>query len=340
MRVRASLAVAVTVGAALVLAACSSSRHDTATAATTVIPATATSGGEPPSTAVAVTTRRSGPATGPAGGPVPAAFGANSATFISDTEGWVLGSAPCPQGRCTSVLRTTDRGATWIGIPAPRDALVDARDASSTTAGGIAEIRFVDTVGGWAFDPDLWSTHDGGTHWTKVQVGAAGDQVEALAAAGGRAYVVAGPRCAQQPSTSCRATLYVAPSGSDAFSQVPGVSVPGVPFDGGLALHGDSGYLLGNPTGPSPDALGPSPMYAVTDGTRWAAIPDRYFDLASVTPRDADVHTPHTAARRGMALVRGRGSRRRVGRLGRRQQHPDLEDLVRGSGGNSGRSRG
>src|SRR5439155_13711178 len=57
---------------------------------------------------------------GPPGGPVPPGFLAASVTFVSPSNGWVLGSAPCASPPCTSIVRTTDGGHTWKGIPAPR----------------------------------------------------------------------------------------------------------------------------------------------------------------------------------------------------------------------------
>ena len=63
------------------------------------------------------------PVAGPPGGPVPAGFEPQSVTFVSASEGWVLGTAPCAAKPCTSVVRTLNGGRTWQGIPAPVAAL-------------------------------------------------------------------------------------------------------------------------------------------------------------------------------------------------------------------------
>ncbi|MEA2828200.1 MAG: hypothetical protein QOG43_2639 [Actinomycetota bacterium] len=99
---------------------------------------------------------------GPVGGPVPAGFAAASVTFVSLQTGWVLGTAPCSSPPCTSVLRTGDGGHTWVGIPAPRAELAVDHGA------GVRRLRFADADNGWAFGPELWTTHDGGGHWART----------------------------------------------------------------------------------------------------------------------------------------------------------------------------
>jgi len=101
-------------------------------------------------------------ATRPAGGRVPANFQPTSATFVSAYEGWTIGQAGTPgtcanadPTICTSMARTNDRGKTWTGVPAPDTKLVSG-------------IRFLDGINGWAFGPQLWSTHDRGNTWTQV----------------------------------------------------------------------------------------------------------------------------------------------------------------------------
>jgi hypothetical protein len=72
-------------------------------------------------TSPGASTRPGGSGTvGPAGGPVPAGFHAVDLTFVDVNDGWALGTAPCASAPCTSILRTTDGGLSWAGIPAPR----------------------------------------------------------------------------------------------------------------------------------------------------------------------------------------------------------------------------
>src|SRR4051794_21631848 len=65
------------------------------------------------------------PGVGPAGGPVPAGFNGYDLTWVSNDDGWALGTAPCDNRPCTSILRTTDGGKSWVGIPAPRAELIE-----------------------------------------------------------------------------------------------------------------------------------------------------------------------------------------------------------------------
>jgi hypothetical protein len=102
------------------------------------------------------------PATPPAGGTVPPNFQPTSVTFVSAYEGWTIGQAGKPgtcanadPTICTSMARTNDRGKTWTGVPAPSTKLVSG-------------IRFLDGINGWAFGPQLWSTHNRGNTWTQV----------------------------------------------------------------------------------------------------------------------------------------------------------------------------
>src|SRR6185437_2971484 len=68
-------------------------------------------------------------AAAPTGGSVPSGFNPASVTFISAADGWVLGSAPCANPVCTSVVRTTDGGRSWSDVPAPTEKLsTDGRD--------------------------------------------------------------------------------------------------------------------------------------------------------------------------------------------------------------------
>jgi hypothetical protein len=127
------------------------------------------------------TTARSGssspaPASGPAGattgtpgglapgGPVPAGFAATSVTFVSPDEAFVLGTAPCAHTPCTSIVRTLNRGVSWVGLPAPVEAIGEPGLASVPSVWGI---RFADPGHGFVFGDGLWETTDGGARWTR-----------------------------------------------------------------------------------------------------------------------------------------------------------------------------
>ena len=97
--------------------------------------------------------------------------------------GWVLGGAPCASGTCLALLRTLDSGRTWSTVQAPPTLYSPA----SSPDQGVSEVRFADARDGWAFEPQLWSTHDGGVHWRQSSL----TSVWSLEAAGGHVHAVA-----------------------------------------------------------------------------------------------------------------------------------------------------
>lgn len=220
------------------LAACSSSGHPSrhASVTTTTAPTTTSTTAAPTTTAPTTTT-----IPGPPGGPVPAGFQPESVTFTSPDRGWALGTAPCRgPGPCTSVVRTTDGGRTWAGIPAPVTALGSGQEG----APGVANLRFADPADGWAFGSELWATHDGGSHWKQLQLpGGEGlpASVVSLEAGGGQAYALDIPGT-QQSSGTGTAQLYQTAVGSDAWAPVAGASVPRA--ESGLVIVSGSGVWI------------------------------------------------------------------------------------------------
>jgi len=118
-----------------------------------------------PATHPATSTPSSPASTVPAGGPVPAGFVATSVTFVSADEAFVLGTAPCSHAPCTSIVRTLDRGASWVGLPAPVVPLGQRWSAAGPAVWGI---RFANPEHGFVFGNGLWVTTDGGEHWAKI----------------------------------------------------------------------------------------------------------------------------------------------------------------------------
>jgi hypothetical protein len=147
--------------------------------------------------AVSPTGTGPGPAGSPAGtptgtsgqspptGPVPAGFEPQSFTAISELTWWVMGTAPCSQPPCTSIVRTTDGGVSFVGIPAPR-----VPWTSAASAGGVSQLRFADAENGFAYGGALFVTHDAGRTWRGLDLGGAVDE---LAIAAGRSYAIVAP---------------------------------------------------------------------------------------------------------------------------------------------------
>jgi photosystem II stability/assembly factor-like uncharacterized protein len=181
----------------------------------------------------------------PAVGPVPAGFRPDSMTFISASEGWVLGTAPCAHAPCTSVVRTTNGGRSWVGIPAPRFKL-----APFIGGPGLIRMRFADSRDGFAYGSQLWVTHNGGARWGRLtQVPG---YIADLEASAGSVYAAS--------VRSGRMTIYRTPAGRNAWRRVAGL--PTITGQGGLGtitLHGKAAWII----------LG-TRVYASPTGARWA----------------------------------------------------------------------
>ncbi|HEY3907902.1 MAG TPA: sialidase family protein [Streptosporangiaceae bacterium] len=130
----------------------------------------------------------------------PASFSVLSMTFVSDLNGYVLGTVECHSGRCASVLNTTDGGAHWARVKAPTVHPGGRFNVCPTHQPCVAQIRFVTPLTGYAFDPSLFLTTDGGAHWRQLH-GLSVTSLEAAGGAAGNAVRVAskGQGCSGQP---------------------------------------------------------------------------------------------------------------------------------------------
>jgi hypothetical protein len=153
-------------GVAVLAGACGSTGGEAGgSTASTTTSADATAGSvtttSPTTTTVPVPTT-------PVGGTVPSGFDPVSFTAVSSSEYWLLGEAPCSNPVCTSIVRTTDGGSHFVGLPAPASPVLEGTGASTT---GINTLRFADDVDGYAFATGpggaFWDTHDGGEHWAQ-----------------------------------------------------------------------------------------------------------------------------------------------------------------------------
>ncbi len=101
---------------------------------------------------------------GAPGGPVPPGFRAVDVTWISPSRGWALGTAPCATAPCTSIVRTSDGGRTWVGIPAP----VAGLPGADCTGNCVSQLRFANESVGYAFGVGaMFLTVDGGRKWVR-----------------------------------------------------------------------------------------------------------------------------------------------------------------------------
>lgn len=212
----------------------------------------------------------SGPSSGPAlppGGPVPAGFQPASVTFASASLGYVLGTTgACASTSCTSVLRTTDGGAHWAGVSAPRAGLA-VYPASAASAPSVSRMRFADPRDGWAYGPGLWATHDGARSWHRLSLGGG---VLSLEAAGGQVDAVTST-CA---AGACRQiTLLQSRVGSDDFRAVAAQRDAGS-SNGALVLHPPTGFAALGTSTSKPEYGRPTALQATADGVAWRPFPD------------------------------------------------------------------
>jgi photosystem II stability/assembly factor-like uncharacterized protein len=172
-------------------------------------------------------------------------------TFVSASDGWVLGTAPCAVQPCTSIVRTTDGGASWVGIPAPPVPL--ATNGPAGMSPGLSYLRFASPLDGFAFGSQLWVTHDGGAAWQQVLLpGTVGD-LETAAGVVYAAVIAAGGAV----------TIYQSLAAGGAWNPVPGLPA-GTPDQGfgRITLHGTAGWII----------LGGA-LYATQTGQSWVREP-------------------------------------------------------------------
>jgi hypothetical protein len=203
------------------------------------------------------TATQSGQANGAASAALPPSFRPASATFVSASHGWVLGYSTsggitCGTGTCVSIVATADGGQAWTSAPAP-----DVNFYNGTS--GVSSLRYLDGTNGWAYGPDLWSTHDGGQTWTQVSTG--GKVVVDLETSDGQAFAILASCGTAQASDaiteygkSCTDfTLESTPAGSDNWAPV-GAATSDLTATGTTSVHatapsitfgGGKGWLLG-----------------------------------------------------------------------------------------------
>ncbi len=89
--------------------------------------------------------------------------------FVSPDIGWAIGLR-CADEKCdVQTWRTDDGGRSWrTGVAVARDVPRASYTEQDPTGGGVRSLRMVDASEGFAFNPDLYVTHDGAKTWTRV----------------------------------------------------------------------------------------------------------------------------------------------------------------------------
>lgn len=150
-------------------------------------------------------------------------FAPLSASFISPTDGFVLGGPYlCKTATCLSIRHTTDGGTSWSDIAAPP---VGPYPACSPCG---ATVAFANDLDGWIYRAqDLWSTHDGGMTWKAIAT--VGD-VLGLVVDDNRVYDLVTPAClATSPECSSPDLFSVSPLSADQWTQVEGIDIAAPP---------------------------------------------------------------------------------------------------------------
>jgi len=190
------------------------------------------------------------------GAPVPPNFQPASVTFVGQV-GAVIGQAGTPghcpiiRADCTSLAGTSDYGTSWYGVSAP---VTGAPDGSR----GVGQLRFLDTRDGWAFGPELWVTHDGGSSWTREKT--YGMRVTDLETAGNRAFALFAKCTGSGADYAARCTsfsLYTSVAGTDQWQSVSGPAAS-LPQAGAGQAAAASLVLTGGPAGGQGYLLAPS----------------------------------------------------------------------------------
>ena len=198
-----------------------------------------------------------------------AGFHAQSLSWVSPKHGWMMGSGPCGQTTCTTVVRTMDGGGAWKKL-----GTLDAPMTLEETT-GVTEVRFADDLHGWAFEPALWATSDGGATWQRQRLPGNGRLVLALAGDAHAAYAVVSP-CRLNRVCRFPATLWRTTPGQGSWTQVsltlPHLSAFNTVV---LAVHGVVAYLAVPSFLINVGASVDSDVLDVTaDGEQWSSRPD------------------------------------------------------------------
>ena len=186
-RLAARATAAATIAAGLALAGCgtasSSQPGGSGTQSGSTAPASPTS---PASTATPTGSQGAAPG-----------FQVLSMTFVSDSQGFALGTQACGSRRCLALLGTTDGGGQWHPLTAPTRQAGGVYSTCPHSGPCVQQVRFATPLIGYAFEPSLFLTTDGGLHWHRLP----GINVSSLEAADGTVVrVVSGNTgCAGQP---------------------------------------------------------------------------------------------------------------------------------------------
>lgn len=186
-------------------------------------------------------------------------FRPSGVSFIDESRGWVIGEGPCTGEGCSNVFQTRDGGRHWVPTSAP------ATGGHSRSHGGdpyVSDVRFADAQNGWAFDRDLWSTHDGGATWNPVPLDS---PVLSLETTGGKVYALVASCHLRRSECRGPVRLHEAKVGGDDWRPVLTVDVGSARPNGQVVVWGRSVYVIVHPHfGEAAFPGDPPVLYAIT----------------------------------------------------------------------------
>jgi hypothetical protein len=199
---------------------------------------------------------------------VPADFVPESFTAVSTSHWWVLGYVRCGSRDCPALEKTANGGTTLESLPAPGGPFgpTESKPPEAT------RISFANREDGWAFDPDLYATHNGGRTWTAIPMRG---PIYELQPGSNEAFAVVQPptpRCSRT-GTCTDATpqpqLWRARPDSDDWT--PDGAAHGA--SNGLAVYRRSVWVINSLSTRDGPALGTGLLHSADDGDHFAVEP-------------------------------------------------------------------
>ena len=205
---------------------------------------------------------------------MPAGFVIESFTAVSPSRWWLLGTVPCAAKLCPEIAATADAGASFTTMPAPGGAY---RTSQATPP--VSSIRFADPADGWVFGPKLYATHDGGRHWTAVDLPG---HVTALEPGLDRVFATVDPRTPPCYSTG---TCDESTPGAQVWRSTPGsnrwaVDAAAGYASAGLAVHGMSVWVMNSIATKDGPAIGTRLLYSADGGDHFVTQPQPVTGVA------------------------------------------------------------
>jgi photosystem II stability/assembly factor-like uncharacterized protein len=196
-------------------------------------------------------------------------------SFVGIDDGWALGEAPCGGPSCTYLVRTTNGGRSWSGVASVPAKLAETNnDCFGEQPACVSDIAFVSASEGYAFEPSLLVTHDGGRTWRQIT----GAQVHGLVIAGGAPLRVVG----MEPTADCQEGCHVQQTVDAGITWADLPTAPVVRASGVYVAAGEASHLylagLANSAGGATNKR--AALFRSSDGGRsWHGFADPCGDF-------------------------------------------------------------